>query len=272
MRSPVGNRHHSYFWDTVFGQGWSGVKQDAISWVLRRQWARMLHHLSVKICMEMRRCGTTDIVELSRRLNLVIRGWYNYFGKYCPSEALRKDIYFVNLRLVRWLKRTRKKVKRSIKKSQHLLHCITKLNPNMFYHWKVGYMLVKWWQEPNDERLSSTVPWETWGEIPFAYSIQRGVQVPHRCDLKVVAWSAHKRCHIHPWLLYHEMPSKWWMVWSSGTMRASGSRNRPTARISNFMGYLKGKSTLMIYDRYLELQSKWNKAFWARGYYMETNW
>ncbi len=23
----------------------------------------------------------------------------------------------------------------------------------------------------------------------------------------------------------------------------------------------------MIYDRYLELQSKWNKSFWARGYY-----
>ena len=40
--------------------------------------------------------------------------------------------------------------------------------------------------------------------------------------------------------------------------------------ISNFMGYLKGKSTLMIYDRHPELQSKWDKAFWARGYYVET--
>lgn len=36
------------------------------------------------------------------------------------------------------------------------------------------------------------------------------------------------------------------------------------------MGYLKGKSTLMIYDRHPEVQSKWNKAFWARGYYVET--
>lgn len=36
------------------------------------------------------------------------------------------------------------------------------------------------------------------------------------------------------------------------------------------MGYLKGKSTLMIYGRHPELQSKWNKAFWARGYYVET--
>ncbi len=36
------------------------------------------------------------------------------------------------------------------------------------------------------------------------------------------------------------------------------------------MGYLKGKSTLMIYDRHPEQQSKWNKVFWERGYYVAT--
>ena len=44
----------------------------------------------------------------------------------------------------------------------------------------------------------------------------------------------------------------------------------PKLSVSQFMGYLKEKSTLMIYDRHPELQSKWNKAFWARGYYVET--
>ncbi len=44
----------------------------------------------------------------------------------------------------------------------------------------------------------------------------------------------------------------------------------PKISISNFMGYLKGKSTLMLYARHSELQSKWDKAFWARGYYVET--
>lgn len=44
----------------------------------------------------------------------------------------------------------------------------------------------------------------------------------------------------------------------------------PKYSISNFMGYLKGKSTLMIYDRHPELQSKWDKSFWARGYYVST--
>ena len=44
----------------------------------------------------------------------------------------------------------------------------------------------------------------------------------------------------------------------------------PKIKVSEFMGYLKGKSTLMIYDRHPELQSKWDKAFWARGYYVAT--
>ena len=44
----------------------------------------------------------------------------------------------------------------------------------------------------------------------------------------------------------------------------------PSMSVSYFVGYLKGKSTLMIYDRHPEMQSKWDKAFWARGYYVET--
>ena len=43
----------------------------------------------------------------------------------------------------------------------------------------------------------------------------------------------------------------------------------PKHSISNFMRYLKRKSTLMIYDRHPYLQSKWDKAFWAR-YYVST--
>ena len=44
----------------------------------------------------------------------------------------------------------------------------------------------------------------------------------------------------------------------------------PKMKISDFMGYLKGKSTLMLYDRHPEIGSKWDKAFWARGYYVAT--
>jgi hypothetical protein len=36
------------------------------------------------------------------------------------------------------------------------------------------------------------------------------------------------------------------------------------------MGYLKGKSALMIFDRYPDMGSKFNRHFWARGYYIAT--
>ena len=44
----------------------------------------------------------------------------------------------------------------------------------------------------------------------------------------------------------------------------------PKLSISQFMGYLKGKSALMIYDKHPEQRSKWDKSFWARGYYVAT--
>lgn len=42
--------------------------------------------------------------------------------------------------------------------------------------------------------------------------------------------------------------------------------------ISNFMGYLKGKSTLMIYNRNPKLQSRWDKAVWAGGILCGNHW
>jgi len=44
----------------------------------------------------------------------------------------------------------------------------------------------------------------------------------------------------------------------------------PKLSISEFMGYLKGKSALMIYDKQPQQRSKWDKSFWARGYYVAT--
>ena len=44
----------------------------------------------------------------------------------------------------------------------------------------------------------------------------------------------------------------------------------PKMSVSQFVGYLKGKSALMIYDKHPELGSKRNKSFWARGYYVAT--
>ena len=44
----------------------------------------------------------------------------------------------------------------------------------------------------------------------------------------------------------------------------------PKISIGDFMGYLKGKSALMIFDKHPELANKWDRTFWARGYYVST--
>ena len=45
----------------------------------------------------------------------------------------------------------------------------------------------------------------------------------------------------------------------------------PKYSVSQFMGYLKGKSSLMIYDKYAQLKYKYgNRHFWCRGYYVST--
>ena len=44
----------------------------------------------------------------------------------------------------------------------------------------------------------------------------------------------------------------------------------PKLSISDYVGYLKGKSALMIFDKHPELGSKWDRSFWARGYYVAT--
>ena len=43
----------------------------------------------------------------------------------------------------------------------------------------------------------------------------------------------------------------------------------PKHSISEFVGYLKWKSALMIFDKHPEQSTKWSRAFWARGYYRQ---
>ena len=45
----------------------------------------------------------------------------------------------------------------------------------------------------------------------------------------------------------------------------------PKISVSSFMGYLKGKSSLLMFDRHANLKYKYgNRKFWAEGYYVST--
>ena len=45
----------------------------------------------------------------------------------------------------------------------------------------------------------------------------------------------------------------------------------PKYSVSEIMGYLKGKSSLIVFDRHANLKYKYgNRHFWCRGYYVDT--
>ena len=45
----------------------------------------------------------------------------------------------------------------------------------------------------------------------------------------------------------------------------------PKYSVSDIVGYLKGKSSLMIFDRYANMKYKYgNRHFWCRGYFVDT--
>ena len=61
-------------------------------------------------------------------------------------------------------------------------------------------------------------------------------------------------------------------------MRTKGSQEHvhilvsvsPKYSVSSVMGYLKGKSSLMIFDRHTNMKYKYgNRHFWCRGYYVD---
>lgn len=45
----------------------------------------------------------------------------------------------------------------------------------------------------------------------------------------------------------------------------------PKLSVASFVGYLKGKSSLMIFDRHANLKYKYgNRQFWCKGYFVDT--
>ena len=76
---------------------------------------------------------TTDLAELARWINPVVRGWMNYYGQFYRTElfALLRRI---NTYLVRWARRRFKRL-RALKKAQRWWKDLVQRQPGMFAHW-----------------------------------------------------------------------------------------------------------------------------------------
>ena len=67
----------------------------------------------------------------------LIQGWIGYYGRFCRSE-LYGMCRHVNKVLVRWARRKFKPLRRHKTRAMRFLEDISKQNPHLFAHWRVG--------------------------------------------------------------------------------------------------------------------------------------
>ncbi len=77
-----------------------------------------------------------SLEDISRMYNSVLRGWFNYYGKYYPSALAPLWRHF-NRTLVAWAMRKYKKLKGK-SRTIEMFERIVKQNPKLFVHWQKG--------------------------------------------------------------------------------------------------------------------------------------
>ena len=82
--------------------------------------------------------GFKSIVGIAQKLNPMIQGWVNYYGKFRGYE-LSKVFYLLRNRLVRWVRKRYKRYRTSLTRSFKWLDRVRKQYPYLFHHWKMGY-------------------------------------------------------------------------------------------------------------------------------------
>lgn len=78
------------------------------------------------------------IEEIASYLSPKIRGWVNYYGKFCRND-LQRVFRVLHFRLMKWVLNKYKVFGRSIRKSYTYLIQLHTHRPELFYHWKKGY-------------------------------------------------------------------------------------------------------------------------------------
>jgi group II intron reverse transcriptase/maturase len=78
-----------------------------------------------------------SLEELARRLNPLLRGWIEYYGRYAPS-ALSPLLRYVNQTLVAWAMRKFKRFKDCKVRASQLLQRLAQERRALFVHWAIG--------------------------------------------------------------------------------------------------------------------------------------
>ena len=101
--------------------------------------AASLKHMRQKIMeLHFRRSTHIELTDIAEKLNPVLRGWMNYYGKYTP-DAMASVWAYVNATLIAWAKRKYKRLRRRKAQAVLLMRNIANKRRRLFVHWHLGY-------------------------------------------------------------------------------------------------------------------------------------
>lgn len=83
------------------------------------------------------KCSDKAIEELSRLYNPIIRGWFQYYGRFYRT-ALYSIKRQLDQELVFWAKRKYKKLRQHLRRARHWIARISRRCPELFAHWQVA--------------------------------------------------------------------------------------------------------------------------------------
>ena len=103
----------------------------AISQVAKREINRTIRSWHLQLQNDL------TLEDLSRMVNPILRGWFNYYGRFYPS-GLRQIWRNVNRYLVRWVCRKYKRFANRQRKARRYLNCLARANSQLFVPWEMG--------------------------------------------------------------------------------------------------------------------------------------
>jgi group II intron reverse transcriptase/maturase len=75
--------------------------------------------------------------DVARMLNPILRGWWQYYGRFYPTEMWNKLFRCFDERLASWLRQKHKPLRGHRGRSLRLLSKIAQQNPQLFVHWQI---------------------------------------------------------------------------------------------------------------------------------------
>jgi RNA-directed DNA polymerase len=79
----------------------------------------------------------TTLEEISKKIDPIVRGWFQYYGRLYKSE-MYPSLRNIERYLIKWARTKYKRLRKYGRLARQFLGKVRKRSPNIFYHWTLG--------------------------------------------------------------------------------------------------------------------------------------